>query len=141
MYNSYNKTLGTLFCLVFLLTFVACQINPTLSAQDINSPRDVEPVENVMDTMEKSHADKPEKISSYEECVAAGYPVTRSLPPQCHTKDGMVFVDKNSMPRLPGVKGMGCKDLCGDGQCQEMVCMAIGCPCAETAESCPEDCD
>jgi hypothetical protein len=33
-----------------------------------------------------------------------------------------------------------CKDLCGDGICQEIVCMAIGCPCAETPESCPQDC-
>ena len=33
-----------------------------------------------------------------------------------------------------------CKDLCGDGVCQEVVCMAIGCPCAETAQSCPQDC-
>ena len=33
-----------------------------------------------------------------------------------------------------------CKDLCGDGICQEIVCLAIGCPCAETKESCPEDC-
>jgi len=33
-----------------------------------------------------------------------------------------------------------CQDLCGDGICQEVVCMAIGCPCAETAESCPQDC-
>jgi len=33
-----------------------------------------------------------------------------------------------------------CKDLCGDGICQEVVCMAVGCPCPETAESCPEDC-
>jgi hypothetical protein len=33
-----------------------------------------------------------------------------------------------------------CKNLCGDGICQEMVCLAIGCPCAETAESCPKDC-
>lgn len=33
-----------------------------------------------------------------------------------------------------------CKDLCGDGTCQEMVCEAIGCPCAETAETCPFDC-
>lgn len=33
-----------------------------------------------------------------------------------------------------------CKDLCGDGICQEIVCMAIGCPCAETKETCPEDC-
>ena len=33
-----------------------------------------------------------------------------------------------------------CKDLCGDGVCQEVVCMAVGCPCAESPESCPEDC-
>jgi hypothetical protein len=33
-----------------------------------------------------------------------------------------------------------CKDLCGDGECQEIVCLAIGCPCSETTESCPEDC-
>jgi len=34
----------------------------------------------------------------------------------------------------------GCKNLCGDGVCQEIVCMAIGCPCAETKESCSHDC-
>lgn len=34
-----------------------------------------------------------------------------------------------------------CKDLCGDGECQEMVCQAVGCPCSETSESCPEDCE
>jgi hypothetical protein len=33
-----------------------------------------------------------------------------------------------------------CKDLCGDGICQEVVCLAIGCPCAETPQSCPQDC-
>ncbi|MFZ5365362.1 MAG: DUF333 domain-containing protein [Patescibacteria group bacterium] len=33
-----------------------------------------------------------------------------------------------------------CKDLCGDGQCREIVCEAVGCPCSETAESCPADC-
>jgi len=33
-----------------------------------------------------------------------------------------------------------CKDLCGDGICQEIVCLATGCPCAETKETCPEDC-
>jgi hypothetical protein len=34
----------------------------------------------------------------------------------------------------------GCKDLCGDGICQEIVCMAIGCPCPETQDICPQDC-
>jgi len=33
-----------------------------------------------------------------------------------------------------------CVDQCGDGTCQEIVCLATGCPCAETAERCPADC-
>jgi hypothetical protein len=33
-----------------------------------------------------------------------------------------------------------CLDRCGDGQCQEMVCLGSGCPCAESADSCPQDC-
>lgn len=33
-----------------------------------------------------------------------------------------------------------CKDLCGDGTCDEMVCQGTGCPCAETIESCAWDC-
>lgn len=33
-----------------------------------------------------------------------------------------------------------CKNLCGDDVCQEIVCMAIGCPCPETRDSCPQDC-
>jgi len=40
-----------------------------------------------------------------------------------------------------GREERNCKDLCGDGICQEIVCMAIGCPCAETPESCPQDCE
>ncbi len=38
-------------------------------------------------------------------------------------------------------QGNICRNLCGDGVCQKMVCMAVGCPCAETATSCPEDCN
>jgi len=34
-----------------------------------------------------------------------------------------------------------CKDLCGDGICQEIVCMVVGCPCAETPKTCPQDCE
>jgi len=33
-----------------------------------------------------------------------------------------------------------CKDLCGDSECQEVVCLAVGCPCSETPEICSEDC-
>lgn len=34
-----------------------------------------------------------------------------------------------------------CVDKCGDGVCQEVVCMAVGCPCPETLKSCPQDCN
>ncbi len=40
----------------------------------------------------------------------------------------------------PDSTGAACTDQCGNGSCEEMVCMAIGCPCAETAESCAADC-
>ncbi len=33
-----------------------------------------------------------------------------------------------------------CKNQCGDGVCQEIVCQAVGCPCSETKVSCPQDC-
>jgi len=29
-----------------------------------------------------------------------------------------------------------CVDRCGDGICQEIVCLATGCPCVETSERC-----
>ncbi len=40
----------------------------------------------------------------------------------------------------PEPKGSVCKDQCGDGICQEIVCQGSGCPCAETKENCPKDC-
>ncbi len=33
-----------------------------------------------------------------------------------------------------------CKDMCGDGVCQEIVCLGEGCPCPESSETCPADC-
>ena len=33
-----------------------------------------------------------------------------------------------------------CANECGNGSCQEMVCQAVGCPCSETKQSCPQDC-
>jgi len=40
---------------------------------------------------------------------------------------------------LPSEKSI-CKNQCGDGTCQEIVCLAEGCPCAETKENCSQDC-
>lgn len=33
-----------------------------------------------------------------------------------------------------------CFDQCGDGVCDQLMCYACGCPCYETAETCPQDC-
>ncbi|OGY43974.1 MAG: hypothetical protein A2731_02495 [Candidatus Buchananbacteria bacterium RIFCSPHIGHO2_01_FULL_39_8] len=33
-----------------------------------------------------------------------------------------------------------CENLCGDGTCQENVCLGSSCPCAETINNCPVDC-
>ena len=33
-----------------------------------------------------------------------------------------------------------CEDKCGDNIVQEVVCLVIGCPCAETFYNCPQDC-
>ena len=34
-----------------------------------------------------------------------------------------------------------CRDDCGNGVCQEIVCTDnMNCPCAETSENCPQDC-
>ncbi|MEK6963578.1 MAG: hypothetical protein AABX70_04070 [Nanoarchaeota archaeon] len=133
-------------------------------------------------------------ITTFEQCVRAGYPVMESYPRQCNTPEGKHFVEETTQPSITNFEecaqaggrvyysypakcetqngkwftgsrgcqnsnecGLGftcqqgkceipeqeekaCKDLCGDGQCQEVVCMAIGCPCAERAESCPQDC-
>ncbi len=76
-------------------------------------------------------------ISTFGECVKAGNPVMESYPRRCAVQGGKTFTEVIVKPEpVDGV----CKNECGDGQCQEIVCMAVGCPCAETAETCPEDC-
>lgn len=74
-------------------------------------------------------------ILSFEDCVAAGNPVMEMYPARCVTSDNKEFIQKVAKSDVKL-----CKDLCGDGTCQEMVCQAVGCPCAESKESCPKDC-
>ena len=76
-------------------------------------------------------------ITNFSECVAAGNAMLKMLPARCRTPDGREFID---MTGAAPKAGAVCKDLCGDGECQEMVCEAVGCPCAETSDSCPKDC-
>lgn len=90
---------------------------------------------------------KLSRITDFDSCVAAGYRVLETYPEQCVTQDGRIFVrvidnrNINSSP-VPNTNGQveGCVDRCGDNICQEVVCLAIGCPCAETPVTCPQDC-
>lgn len=76
--------------------------------------------------------------TSFNECVAAGGKILKSYPAQCVSPDGDRFIDdahdhKRRVERA-------CKDLCGNGRCEEIVCMAVGCPCPESPSTCPSDC-
>lgn len=72
------------------------------------------------------------EISSFEECVAQGYevlyPECVGCSPYCETPDGIKFEQEI------------CVDQCGNGVCEDVVCLGSGCPCVETAATCPEDC-
>ena len=76
------------------------------------------------------------EVNSFKECVDAGYPVLKSYPPRCVAKNGKIFT--NDIVR--NIDGRACKDECGNGQCQQIVCQADGCPCAETPVNCARDC-
>lgn len=92
----------------------------------------------------------PQTITSFEECVAAGNAILRSLPAKCISADGIVFVEKLDKQKdtgesestdEDGVKGKSlCKDQCGNGTCEQIVCFGEGCPCPETPMNCKEDC-
>jgi hypothetical protein len=76
---------------------------------------------------------------NYEECIKAGFPTTKSMPPQC-IANGVIFRAEPQAFKKEIILEDICKDECGNGECQEIVCMGSGCPCAESSASCPEDC-
>lgn len=84
-------------------------------------------------------------VTSYEECVAQGFKVLRMYPPACLGPEGKIFraSDSKVLPQ-PEEQKLGkngaCVDKCGDGECQEIVCQAIGCPCGESPQNCAKDC-
>ena len=77
--------------------------------------------------------------TNFQECVEQRGRILKSFPPQCVSSDGRTFTQEVSQGQKPRREGF-CKNTCGNGSCEEMVCMALGCPCAETAETCPQDC-
>ncbi len=84
----------------------------------------------------------PGSVGSFDECVAAGYPVMESYPRQCRGQDGSVYVEETyTKPGGGAPRPDSCLDLCGDGRCEEIACEALGCPCPESPNTCPADCE
>lgn len=80
-----------------------------------------------------------EEVTSFESCVAAGGPMIKTFPARCVAPDGTHWIDEKAAAKQ-AAKAKLCVDMCGNGSCEEIVCMAEGCPCSETSESCPQDC-
>lgn len=78
-------------------------------------------------------------IESFDECMDAGYEVMYpdcvGCQPYCETPDGQRFEQESEDGDSI------CVDNCGNGICEDVVCFGEGCPCAETPESCPQDCE
>ena len=91
------------------------------------------PLVPTVDAQEKAQLVDEKPITSFEECVAAGNRILRSYPAKCMTKDRLIFIQKLAPLSQ-------CVDSCGNGTCEEIVCQAEGCPCAESAASCASDC-
>src|SRR3989344_4611223 len=60
-------------------------------------------------------------ITSFEECVAAGYPVAESYPEQCMTPDGRTF--KNPVQRIPPPESMSFNG-CAVSGCSGQLCIS-----------------
>ena len=78
----------------------------------------------------------PAEIDSFQACVAAGNPVMKTFPARCAARNGKIYTQEI----VRTIEGRACKDQCGNGQCQQIVCQAQGCPCAETPVNCARDC-
>ncbi|MCF7865909.1 hypothetical protein K9L67_02530 [Candidatus Woesearchaeota archaeon] len=79
------------------------------------------------------------QINSYKECVDAGNDIMESNPRQCMTKEGQIFIEIKDIGAKEKPASL-CVNTCGNTKCEEIVCMGEGCPCAETPDSCPQDC-
>ena len=78
-------------------------------------------------------------IITFEDCLNSGYPVIESSPRRC-IAGNRTFVEPKIIVDPKAQPTKLCVDQCGNGTCEEMVCMGEGCPCAETAQTCPADC-
>jgi len=76
-----------------------------------------------------------------DDCIETGgvimYPDCPGCEPYCSFDEGdefrEVITEEDSEQSL-------CVDSCGNGVCEEIVCLGSGCPCPEDFNNCPSDC-
>ncbi len=118
MRSNILRLVASVFCVVL---FAGCvRAGPTTTESQVIDPR----------------KQANTRVTNYEECVAAGFAVTKSFPPRCVAPNGIQFIK----PRVQPPGAVACDNRCGDGVCQQIVCQAVGCPCAETPVNCAADC-
>ena len=81
---------------------------------------------------------EPQPIGDYDLCIASGGQIMKTFPPKCLSKDGKTFTKEGAIKVDPQGGNTLCKNQCGDGICQQIVCMGSECPCAETAKNCSD---
>lgn len=77
-------------------------------------------------------------------CAGAAHGESREVPPstevELSSREAPIKgLDETPTPPTPTSRRV-CDDRCGNGQCEEIVCMAVGCPCAESHTTCSQDC-
>lgn len=115
------------FALIAILGFFVWWIDEFLHAGVINDP---EPESNAC-TLEAMQC--PDGVTYVEQ-----------TGPNCEFEACPGEDSKRTLPPVEQKSG-ACVDKCGDGVCQEVVCMGSSCPCSESAISsesnyCPQDC-
>ena len=63
----------------------------------------------------------------------------QTMPKELKEEKETIEIEFKEARKIP-ILTETCKNLCGDGICQEIVCLATGCPCPETPHNCPQDC-
>jgi hypothetical protein len=48
--------------------------------------------------------------------------------------------DQTAPPTTVDPEADICVNRCGNGTCEEIVCLGTGCPCSESIDTCPQDC-
>ncbi len=78
----------------------------------------------IVNTAPRINLEMPARVTSFEECAAAGNPVMESYPRQCRSADGTLFVEEIPEPVVPPSVGLGLPAQgCAVAGCSGQLCV------------------